>query len=201
MRCKIVVFISILLFFSITFQAKAEESPLSIVEASIGEILNILASEEYKNEETRPQMREKIFSITDDKFSWEEIGKRCLGRKWRDQTEKDREKFVELFTKLLKENYIEKLEIYSQEEVIYVKEILKGKYAEVRTQIVQKKGEKIPVYYRMINRGNGWLVYDVVIEGISLVKNYRSQFDDMLGKSTFKEFLENLKEKVSERKK
>lgn len=199
MRIRTVLFLCIILL--LTFQAQSAETPLAIVKNSIGEILDILASEEYRNEENRQPLREKIFSIANDRFFWEEIAKRSLGRKWKDQTREDQEKFVSLFTKLLKDNYIGKLESYSQQQVIYEEEIFKGQYAEVRTKIVQEKGEDIPVYYRMINEGGTWLVYDVVIEGISLVKNYRSQFEDMLSKSSFKEFLDKIENKLKEEKK
>ncbi|MBN1521499.1 MAG: ABC transporter substrate-binding protein [Candidatus Aureabacteria bacterium] len=199
MRIRTVLFLCIILL--LTFQAQSAETPLAIVKNSIGEMLDILASEEYRNEENRQPLREKIFSIANDRFFWEEIAKRSLGRKWKDQTREDQERFVSLFTRLLKDNYIGKLESYSQQQVIYEEEIFKGQYAEVRTKIVQEKGEDIPVYYRMINEGGTWLVYDVVIEGISLVKNYRSQFEDMLSKSSFKEFLDKIENKLKEEKK
>ena len=124
-----------------------------------------------------------------------------MGRKWNAQDAESQKRFVALFARLLKVNYIDKLETYTGEEVLYEKEVIKGKYAEVRTQIVKKTKEKIPVNYRMIDKGDSWKIYDVVIEGISLVKNYRSQFEEILNRSSFSELLRTLEEKVEERQK
>ncbi len=202
MKGKIYFFslMSMILLWSMVSSSAAQEAPLELVKQSISRILDLLGSPEYKDESTRPQAKEKIYSIADERFSWQEMGKRSLGRAWKQQSPEDQEKFISLFADLLKHNYIDKLEVYGGEEITYDKDILKGKYAEVRTSIVQKTGENVPVFYRMINKGKGWYVYDVVIEGISLVKNYRSQFDDMLRKSTFQEFLQKLEEKVNELK-
>jgi len=176
--------------------AQTEDSPLPMVQESIDQIIEILNSSEYSQD--KPKGREKIFSLVDERFSWEEIGKRSLGRLWKEQTVEDQQKYVSLFAQLLRKIYIDKVEGYAGEKVIYDEEILKGEYAEVRTSVTDQAGIKIPIFYRLLKKDNSWQVYDVVIEGVSLVKNYRSQFEEILSAFSFSELLKKIEEKIKE---
>ena len=197
------IFYSIIVFlcFTTSVHAEPQGTPMSAVQDSVGKILDIINGKDYKDPSKKELLKNMIFHIANESFSWEDMAKRSLGRKWNDQDEVSQKRFVDLFARLLKVNYLDKLETYTGEEVIYEKEDIKGKYAEVRTQIVRGTREKIPVYYRMITKNGSWYVYDVVIEGISLVKNYNSQFDEMLSGSSFTEFLQTLEKKVEEKQK
>ncbi|MCK5708312.1 MAG: ABC transporter substrate-binding protein [Candidatus Aureabacteria bacterium] len=178
---------------------KAEKPATTVLKTTVDKIISILASEEYKKIDMHDTLKKEIYDLVDNVFSWDDMGKRSLGRTWKEQKDSDKKEFISLFSKLLKKSYTEKLESYTGEKISYEPETLKGKYAEVRTYIIKETGEKIPVFYRMILRDGKWMVYDVVIEGISLVKNYRSQFENILRKSSFKELLEKLEKKLEKK--
>ena len=141
-----------------------------------------------KREERRGVLRKEIAPV----FDFEEMSKRSLGPRWRGSSPEERDRFVVLFRELLENSYLGKIEGYEGEEIRYGKETVDGPYAEVKTLVITRKGQEIPVDYRMLGDGGKWRIYDVVIEGISLVNNYRSQFNSILQKSSFAEMLEKL---------
>jgi len=120
----------------------------------------------------------------------------CLGRHWRKLSPATRKEFVDLFTELLKSTYLARVHEYSGETVHYKKEMVKGNKALVKTVVVSK-GKEIPVDYKMVNRGEGsWRVYDVIIEGVSMVRNYRSQFSSILQKKKFADLLDQIRDRI-----
>jgi phospholipid transport system substrate-binding protein len=181
--------------------AAEEEAPVAIIQKSIDQIISILNSDAYKTAANKEQAREQIYGIVESRFAWEEMGKRSLGQLWKNQNKDDQARYVDLYRQLLKTTYIDKLEGFSGEKVVYDKENIKDRFAEVQTQIVRPAGDKIPVYYRMVSTDKGWQVYDVVIEGVSLIKNYRSQFEEILADHAFVDFLKKIEEKILELKK
>jgi phospholipid transport system substrate-binding protein len=128
------------------------------------------------------------------------MSKRSLGTRWRERTPEERDRFVVLFRELLENSYLGKIEGYEGEAIRYGKETVDGPYAVVKTLVVTRKGQEIPVDYRMLVDGGKWRIYDVAIEGISLVNNYRSQFNSILQKSSFAEMMEKLGATVREQK-
>jgi phospholipid transport system substrate-binding protein len=126
------------------------------------------------------------------------MSRRSLGRHWAQRSDQEKKEFVHLFGQLLETTYIDKVEGYSGEKVIYAGERIDGDYAEVDVRIVTRKNTEIAVLYKMRKRDQKWWVYDMVVEGISLVNNYRTQFSDILAKSSFEGLMKKLKEKSAE---
>ncbi|MDO9533088.1 MAG: ABC transporter substrate-binding protein [Deltaproteobacteria bacterium] len=142
--------------------------------------------------------RQKVKRIVDPYFDYQEMAKRSLGPAWGKLSAGQRHEFVQLFAQLLEASYSDKIEKYAQRvKIDYTGEILDGDYAEVRTVVV-RANDRIPLNYRLINEAGSWKVYDVVIEGVSLVSNYRSQFSRIIHESSYAELVRRLKTKVSE---
>src|SRR5262245_37464807 len=147
-----------------------------------------------KQKERRTQLRE----ILATRFDFAEMAKRSLGAHWQRANADEQQRFVRLFTDLLERSYADQIESYDGEKILYGKENVDGKQAEVETKIVSKKGEQVAVNYKLQNAGDDWKVYDVVIENISLVNNFRSQFNRILAKATFADLLQKLESKSME---
>lgn len=142
--------------------------------------------------------RLKVKAIVDPHFDYQEMAKRSLGSAWGKLNASQRHEFVALFAQLLEASYSDKIEKYAQRvKINYTGEIVSGNSVEVRTVIV-KANDRIPLNYRLLNEGGTWKVYDVVIEGVSLVSNYRSQFSRIIHESSYAELVRRLKTKVSE---
>ena len=142
--------------------------------------------------------RQKVKRIVDPYFDYQEMAKRSLGPTWGKLSAGQRQEFVQLFAQLLEASYSDKIEKYAQRvKIDYTGEMLEDGYAEVRTVVV-RTNDRIPLNYRLLNEGGNWKVYDVVIEGVSLVSNYRSQFSRIIHESSYAELLRRLKTKVSE---
>lgn len=168
--------------------------PTEAVRASIDRALKVLADKELKKDGKSTERREKLEAIVAERFSYEEMSRRALGAQWAKLSDKEREEFVGLFKNLLIGSYADKVESYSGEPVQYVNERIEKEYGEVRTKVMLGQAE-IPLDYRMINRAGDWRVYDVVIDGISLVSNYRGQFSKILKNGTYQELVEQLRKK------
>ncbi len=166
------------------------------VKATIDEVLEVLKDPGLKAPEKKEERRDKIREKVQKLFTFEDMAKRSLGKHWRKRTDEEKEEFVKVFSRLIENSYIGKLEAYTDEVVLCEKEIMKKKAAEVRTKIVTKKGTEIPINYRLIKRNGRWMAYDVVIEGVSLVRNYRTQFGTALRAAPFEELVARLKEKT-----
>ena len=173
--------------------AAAVPGPTGQIRGTIDRVIEILKRPELRTkaraEERRDILRREIKPV----FDFEEMSKRSLGPNWRARTPKEREVFVGLFTELLENAYLGKIDSYRGETINYVKETINPPYAVVGTVIVTSRGQEIPVDYRMLREGDGWRIYDVVIEGISLVNNYRSQFNAILQRSSFSEMMDKLR--------
>ncbi len=146
---------------------------------SVDKIIALLADPAYKASDTRPAMRAKLIAAIGEIFDMKELSRRALGAEWNKFSPEQQERFVKAFGTLLENTYLDKIESYTDEKVQYLTEqdLGSGK-AEVATKVMGK-GKEIPIAYRLTDRG-GWKVYDVVIEGVSLVQNYRSQFGQLL---------------------
>ena len=142
--------------------------------------------------------RQKAKRIVDPFFDYQEMAKRSLGTTWGKLSAGQRHEFVQLFAHLLEASYADKIEKFAKQvKIDYIGEILDGDYAEVHT-VVMRPNDRIPLNYRLINEAGGWKVYDVVIENVSLVSNYRSQFSRIINESSYAELVQRLKNKVSE---
>jgi len=166
------------------------------VEVQVNKVLKALADPAFKDQ-TRDAKIVKIRSIVNEIFDYMELSRRTLGREWTKFNAPQQDEFIRLFSDLLEKTYADKLLSYSNEKVVFDKEsMLREDQAEVTSNVLTADGKKIPLDYRMIRKEAGWRVYDVIIEGISLVKNYRDQFRDILAKDSPEEVLKMLRDKV-----
>jgi phospholipid transport system substrate-binding protein len=140
------------------------------------------------------ERRRALREITDPMFDWTEMAKRALGRHWHTRTEAERQEFVPLFHNLLERTYVTRIERYDGEQITYTGESIEGDQAIVRTKVLDKTSRELPVEYRMVRAPNGrWTIYDVLIEGVSLVANYRSQFDQIIRTASYERLVAKLK--------
>lgn len=170
--------------------------PLDTVQSKVNTVLQILKDPSLKAEPSKDVKREKIWGVLDTVFDFEALSMRALGRNWNSMKGEEQQEFVRLFRTLLGQVYLDRIMAYSNEKVLFVKEtMLSGDNAEVQSRVISG-GKEIPMDYRMQQKANEWKVYDVVIEGVSLVQNYRSQFNQFLSKKTVKELIDSLKIKT-----
>lgn len=173
-------------------------APLDQLHAQIDRVLRVLEDPEMKKDNHVRDRRAAVRKVADDIFDFQETARRSLARHWHPRTAAEQAEFVRLFADLLERSYISKIELYGGEKIIYVNDSLEGDAAMVRTKIITKNGTDVPVEYRMLRRGDRWLVYDVVIEGVSLVANYRSQFNKIIQTSSYAELVRKMKVKQDE---
>lgn len=176
--------------------ASAKTGPLAFLQPKIEKGIEILRDPRYKAPEKKEEQREAIWETVHDAFDFTEISIRSLALGWRQLSESQKAEFVDTFTELLKTNYLDKLQgAYQNEKVIFLgEEALSEDKAMVKTKVIRENTE-IPMDYSMRYRDGNWRIYDIRIEGVSLVKNYRTQFRDMLGKMQPDELIRELKEK------
>jgi phospholipid transport system substrate-binding protein len=171
--------------------------PTDQVRGAIDRVLEILKKKDLQAKERRAERRTLLREEISKAFDFEEMAKRSLGPAWRQRTPEERKEYVTLFKQVLENSYLGKVEAYQGEKIRYVKDTVSdGRIAAVETFIVTGKGQEIPINYRMMKEKSEWRVYDVVIEEISLVNNYRSQFGAILQRSSFQDLLARLREMV-----
>lgn len=173
-------------------------APLDQLRTQIDRVLKTLDDPELKKDSRGAARRAAVRKIADDIFDFPETAKRSLARHWQPRTAAERDEFVKLFSDLLERSYISKIELYGGEKIVYVSDTIEGDQGLVRTRIITKSGAEVPVEYRMLKKGDRWLVYDVVIEGVSLVANYRTQFNKIIQTSSYAELVKKMKVKQDE---
>jgi phospholipid transport system substrate-binding protein len=167
------------------------------IKTEVDKILQMLKDPAFKQQPKDKQI-EGIRSVINNVFDYDELSKRTLGREWRNFNAEQREEFVSLFSQLLEETYADRVLAYTSEKIEFGSEMeLKKGRVEVASDIITADNKKIPLNYRLYEKDGQWRVYDVIIEGISLVKNYRSQFRDILSKDPPEKLLETMRSKVS----
>ncbi len=193
---KIVLILIIILTFS-SVGAAAISTAQDQLKQTIDSILAVLRNPELKSESQREKRRKTLERIVGERFDFKKMSQLSLARHWKERTASEKEEFVDLFGRLLKNTYISKIEAYTDEKIIFLRERIKKKKAQIDTKIITRTNE-IPINYRMFTRKNDqWMVYDLIIEGVSLIANYRSQFAQMLEKNSFEDLLEKLKKKLN----
>ena len=181
-----------------TSSPAAAGEPLERLRGQIDRVVKTLESPELKKEGKARERRVAVRRIADEIFDFGETAKRSLGRHWEARTPAEREEFVQLFGDLLERSYISKIELFNGEKIVFVSDSIEGDQAIVRSKIITKQGSEIPVDYRMFRKGDRWLAYDVMIEGVSLVANYRSQFNKIIHTSSYQELVRKMKTKQEE---
>jgi phospholipid transport system substrate-binding protein len=168
-------------------------APTDQLRASVDQIIKVLDDPTLKPEGKVAERRAAIRKEAVVVFDFTETAKRALGRHWQGLSDQDRQEFTALFTDLIERAYISKIERYSGEKIAYTGEAVDSGLATVRTRFVTKQGTEVPIDYRMQQKGDRWLVYDVSIEGVSLINNYRTQFDKIIQTSSYAELVRKLK--------
>ena len=171
--------------------------PLTTVEQHVNKVLNVLRDPTLKGESAKKVKQEKLRAISEEMFDFAELSKRTLGNNWKNFNPHQQKEFIELFQDILEDAYMDRITSYKDEKIVFNKDfMLSDDTAEVQSSIITKKSET-PIYYRVILRTGEWKVYDVIIEGVSLIKNYRSQFREILANKTPEGLLKVLRKKVS----
>jgi phospholipid transport system substrate-binding protein len=168
-------------------------APTDQLKTSVEQIVKVLEDPALKAEAKQKERRAAIRKEAEVVFDFNETAKRALGRHWQALSETDRQEFTGLFTDLMERAYISKIERYSGERIAYAGEAVDGGLATVRTRFVTKQGTEVRVDYRMQRRGERWLVYDVLVEGVSLINNYRTQFEKIIQTSSYAELVRKMK--------
>jgi phospholipid transport system substrate-binding protein len=170
--------------------------PTDQLKGAVDGVLKILDDPSLKGR--LAERRAAVRKIANEIFDFSEIARRSLARHWQPLSEAQRTEFVSLFADLLERSYISKIETYGGEKIQYTAERADGDFATVSTKIVTKNGTEVPVDYRMTKRADRWLVYDVSIEGVSLVSNYRTQFNKIIQTTSYNELVSKLRNKQDE---
>lgn len=170
--------------------------PIDEIKQTTDKILSIVTNPAFKAPSKTEEKEKLIRLAVDERFDWEEMARRSLAIHWPKRTAEERKEFVRLFADLVERTYMKKVKDYSGEKILYEGETKEGDYASVRVKIVTKRGEDIPVEYRLKKEKEDWFVYDVSIEGVSLINNYRVQFHSIISQSSYENLLKRLREKV-----
>ena len=183
-------------FFAFSSSALAISGPTEQLKPTLKSLIDILLDPSLKGEEHKVERRAKIMGHVTQGFDFREMSQRVVGKEWRDLPKEKQDHFQVLFTKLLENAYIGKFESYSGQEIQYTGERVKDDRAVVSTQI-ENNGQLIPVDYIMTKKDAKWMVYDINIEGVSLVRNYMEQFQSILRRDKFDGLVKLLEEKNS----
>ncbi|MBK5275670.1 MAG: ABC transporter substrate-binding protein [Desulfuromonadales bacterium] len=168
------------------------------VKKTVDEVVRIVSEKELKNnDKKRRQLLKKAISVI---FDYNEMAKRSMGKHWNQRSAAEKKQFVELFATLLENSYAGKIESYNNEKIVYLKETQDGDYAELKSKVITAKRDEFSLDYRMSNQNGTWMVYDVVIEGVSLVSNYRTQFNKIVTSEGYPALLKKLQTKSDELK-
>ena len=173
----------------------AATDPVVFVKDAVDEIISILQDEKLAVPSRKAERKNRMVTIVEKKFDFREMSMRALARHWRERSPAEQDRFVFLFKTLLENTYLAKIETYSGEKVVFKKAAVQGNKAIVYSDLIRKNVET-PVNYKLKNSDDRWAVYDVEVEGVSLVNNYRTQFASILSKENFAGLIAKLEEKV-----
>jgi len=166
------------------------------VKGTVDQVLEILTDPTLKDDRRTKERRAKLRQTVLERFDFSEMSKRSMGQHWKERSPEERTEFVGLFTDLLERAYIDRVEGYTGEQIVYLEERTDGNYSEVRTKIVTKRNQEIPIAYRLQRADSKWSVYDIVVEGVSLVNNYRTQFSKIIRTSSYRDLVKKMQAKV-----
>ncbi len=192
-----IIGLSILMLFLFTLPVYAG-APLETVQTNVHQVLDVLRDPKLKADSAKESKIEKLRVIYGQMFDEVELSRRTLAQNWNKLNPAQQQEFIQLFRQVLEKAYIDKILAYTNEKIVFYREVsLSNDQTEVETKIITSSRE-IPIFYRVILRDGAWKVYDVVVENVSLVQNYRSQFNSILAKNTPGQLLEILRKKVKE---
>ena len=167
----------------------------SQLKGTIEKVIKIVQDEALKND--KQARRVALRKTIAERFNYRQMVMRSLAKNWDARSDQERQEFIALFKSLLENSYANKLEAYKDEEINYLDEMIKGKYALVKTEVV-RKSSTIGVDYKLIQENGNWQVYDFVIEGVSMIRNYRSQFTKIIRRDSYEVLVQKLTDKINE---
>jgi phospholipid transport system substrate-binding protein len=169
--------------------------PTDLVRQITDQVVKILEDPQFQAPNRQGERQELLHKLADQAFDWQETARRALATHWRERTPQEQQEFVRLFRDLVEGIYINRLESAIQEkrEIQYVGEQVDGSRAAVKTIVLTRRNQQVPIEYRLHKSDGRWLIYDVLVEGISLVNNYRSQFNRIITNSSYNELVQKMK--------
>jgi phospholipid transport system substrate-binding protein len=173
------------------------DSPTEQVRSTVDQVLAIVGSPNPKSKSQMEAQRAQLVQVISPRFDFPEMAKRSLGRHWAGRTAEEQREFAEIFAGLLSRSYVDNIESYTGQNVLYTREREEQNYAEVDTKIAVENRPPVSINYKLHSVNNEWKVYDLIIEDISVVSNYRSQFDRVMAKTSYADLVRMLKEKQS----
>ena len=184
-----------------TAVAESGSNAIESVRTTVEVVLDVMKDESLSDPEKSRERRDKIKALIRARFDFREMSKRALARHWKKRAPEEQDEFVDLFSDLLQHTYMSKVEAYTNEKITYDKEIIRkrGRYSIVKTSILSKD-IIIPIDYRLIRKDDKWLVYDVLVEGVSIISNYRSQYNNILSRQSYAELIQKMKDKLEKAK-
>lgn len=196
-----VVLFVLMVFFSSAIWA-GPQPVIASLKGTLDKIIKVLNDPSLRTPGKENERRDILLKLVKERFDDEEFARRALGAHWGERTNEEKQEFIEAFSDLLESTYVDKIDAYlakagsfSEKNILYLNETVKGSYVVVSTQILTGEDGKIPVLYLFKEKQGNWLVCDVAIEGVSIAKNYRAQFNETLATSSFKELIAKLKSK------
>jgi phospholipid transport system substrate-binding protein len=184
----------LLLGFILIGSAHAGE-PLDVVKGAADRAVQILKDPKLLSKDKKKERVELLRGAVEPIFDFEEMAKRSLGPHWRRRTPAEQQEFVKLFQEFMEKVYSDKLDLYEGEKIVFGKETIDQDFAQVESSIINNKGETISIIYKLRRADAKWKVYDAVVENISFINNYRSQFDRVIKSSSYEELVKRLREK------
>ncbi len=189
--------IGVVLVLAVGVAPMAAGTPTAAIKTTIKQMFVILNDEELKTPGRAEERRQQLEKVIGNRIAYDEMAKRSLGPQWAQLNEEERQEFVRLYAQLLRDTYSSRFDRYSDEKVEFLQETLQGDYAEVRTRLTSSKFT-LDVDYRMLQRAGDWRVYDIVVDGISLVHSYREQFTKIIRTYSYEELVTKLRQKTGE---
>jgi len=194
--CKQPMLALLLLVFCVPALARAGE-PTDQIRQTTDKILAIVQDSALKGPDKDKERQKQMRKSIDERFDWAAMARSALGKHWRDLSAAQRAEFTELFSELIEKNYMSQIESYTGEKILYKGDRVDGSYGVADVVIVTLRGTDIPVSYRVLKKGAEWLVYDVSIEGVSMVNNYRSQIGAILNSSSYDNLIVKIRAKIA----
>ena len=194
--CKVTRLTLLLTALGVPASARAGD-PTDQIRQTSDKLLSVVDNPALKGPAQDAERQKQMRTVVDERFDWAAMSRSAYGKGWRDLTQAQRTEFTGLFSELIEKTYMSKVESYSGEKILYKGDKVDGVYGVVDVVIVTLRGTDIPVSYRVLKKGPEWLVYDISIEGVSLVNNYRSQIGAILNNSSFDNLLVRLRAKIA----
>ncbi len=200
-RLVVVLLSFVCLTFSLRGIATAASEPMAEIKASVDKILDIVRQSKAKDRGHRltSAERQEIMDVVYDRFDFRAMSQLALARNWKTITPNEQDHFVGLFARVLESTYFDRINSYSGEQVVFDEQVVMEGGKAIVSSVVTKNNVATPVVYKLRNKDGKWVVYDVIIEGVSLVRNYRTQFDSIIEREKYAGLVKRLEEKIAKK--